>query len=53
MKAIFIGNFFFHKIPLYFRLYADFECDNQVNTSCIGNKLLTNIDKILCVMVII
>ena len=34
----------FHKIPLYFRIYADFECDNEINNSNIGNKT-TNIFK--------
>ena len=34
----------FHKIPLYFRIYADFECNNEINNSNIGNKT-TNIFK--------
>ena len=34
----------FHKKPLYFRLYADFECDNEKDNSKIGNKT-TNIYK--------
>ena len=36
---------YFHKIPLYFRIYADFECDNEIgNDSIMGNKT-TNIYK--------
>ena len=34
----------FHKNPLYFRIYADFEADNEKDTSIIGNKT-TNIYK--------
>ena len=34
----------FHKNPLYFRIYADFETDNEKDNSCIGNKT-TNIYK--------
>ena len=34
----------FHENPLYFSLYADFEADNEVDGSCIGNKI-TNIYK--------
>ena len=26
----------FHKNPLYFRIYADFEADNEINISGIG-----------------
>ena len=32
----------FHKNPLYFRIYADFEADNEKDNSIIGNKT-TNI----------
>ena len=28
----------FHKNPLYFRIYADFEADKQQDNSSIGNK---------------
>ena len=28
----------FHKNPLYFRIYADFEADNEKDNSSIGNK---------------
>ena len=28
----------FHKNPLYFRIYADFEADNEKDNTCIGNK---------------
>ena len=34
----------FHKNPLYFRIYADFEADNETDNSSIGNKT-TNIYK--------
>ena len=34
----------FHKNPLYFRIYADFEADNQKDNSIVGNKT-TNIYK--------
>ena len=28
----------FHKNPLYFRVYADFEADNEIDNFSIGNK---------------
>ena len=28
----------FHKIPLYFRIYGDFECNNKIEDSHIGSK---------------
>ena len=34
----------FHKNPLYFRIYADFEADNEKDNSIIGDKT-TNINK--------
>ena len=34
----------YHKNPLYFRIYADFEADNEKDISSIGNKT-TNIYK--------
>ena len=34
----------FHKNPLYFRIYADFEADNEKDNSSIGNKT-TNLYK--------
>ena len=34
----------FHKNPLYFRIYADFEADNEKDNSIIGNKT-TNVFK--------
>ena len=34
----------FHKNPLYFRIYADFEAVNESDNSSIGNKT-TNIHK--------
>ena len=30
----------FHKNPLYFRIYADFEADNEIDNSSIGNKTI-------------
>ena len=35
---------YFHKNPSYFRIYADFEADNEKDNSNIGNKT-TNIYK--------
>ena len=32
----------FHKNAKYFRIYADFEADNEKDNSCLGNKI-TNI----------
>ena len=34
----------FHKNPLYFRIYADFEPDNEKDSSTVGNKT-TNVWK--------
>ena len=31
----------FHKNPLHFRLFADFEADNETDNSIIGNKTTT------------
>ena len=31
---------YFHKNPLYFRIYADFEADNEKDNSKIGNKTI-------------
>ena len=44
MNHIFIGKKHFHKNPLYFRIYADFEVDNEKDNSKIRNKT-TNIYK--------
>ena len=33
---------FFHKNPLCFRIYADFDADNKIDNSSVGNKT-TNI----------
>ena len=44
MNHIFIGKKYFHKNPLYFRIIADFEADNEQDGSKIGNKT-TNIYK--------
>ena len=44
MILIFIGKKHFHKNPLYFRIIADFEVDNEVDGSNKGNKT-TNIYK--------
>ena len=32
----------FHKNPLYFRIYADFEADNEKDNSAVGNKTTNN-----------
>ena len=44
MNHISIGKKHFQKNPLYFRIYADFEADNEKDNSGIGNKT-TNIYK--------
>ena len=44
MNHIFIGKNIFIKLPLYFRVYADFECNNEIDNSNMGNKT-TNIYK--------
>ena len=38
MNNICIGKKHFHKNPLYFRIFADFEADNEVDGSSVGNK---------------
>ena len=35
----------FHKNPFYFRIYADFEADNEKDNSSIGNKTTNNYKK--------
>ena len=42
MNHIFVGKKHFHKNFLHYRIYADFEADNEVDNSNIGNKT-TNI----------
>ena len=42
MNHIFTGKKHFHKNPFYFRIYADFEADNEKDNSSAGNKT-TNI----------
>ena len=44
MNHIFIGKKHFHKNPIYFRIYADFEADKEKDNTCIGNKT-TNVYK--------
>ena len=41
----------FNKNPLCFRIYADFEADNEKDNSSIGKKLLIFINKIRYLMV--
>ena len=44
----------FHKNPSYFKIIADFEADNEIDDSCIGNKKkLIFVNKIQYAMVII
>ena len=43
----------FHKNPLYFRIIADFEADNEKDNSKIGNKTINIYKQILYLMVII
>ena len=31
---------YFHKLPIYFRVYADFECNNETDNSNMGNKTI-------------
>ena len=44
MNHIFNGKKHFHKNPVYFRIIADFEADNEKEDNVIGNKT-TNIYK--------
>ena len=44
MNLILNGKKHFHKNPLYFRIIADFESDNEIDCSNVGNKT-TNIYK--------
>ena len=44
MNLIYIGKSTFIKSPLYFRIYADFEADIEIENSSIGNKT-TNINE--------
>ena len=44
MKTHLLWKNRFHKNPLYFTLYADFEADNEIDISIIRNKT-TNIFK--------
>ena len=44
MDHIFIGKIIFHKNPLYFRIFADFEADIEKDNSSVGNNT-TNIYK--------
>ena len=43
----------FHKNPQYFRIYADFEADNETDNSSIGDKTTKIINKIRYLVVII
>ena len=43
----------FHKNPLNFRIYADFEADNEKDNSIIGNKTTNIYKRIQYSMVII
>ena len=44
MNSFFFGKKLFHQNPLYFRIIADFEADNEIDGSIVGNKT-TNIYK--------
>ena len=44
MNLIFFGKKHFHKNPICFRIIADFEAENEIDNSQIGNKT-TNIYK--------
>ena len=43
----------FHKNPINFRIYADFEADNEIDKSRIGKNQLIFINKIQYLMVIL
>ena len=43
----------FHKNPLFFRIIADFEADNEIDNSSVGKKTTNFISKIHYVMVIV
>ena len=43
-EPYFLWKKHFHKIPLFFRIIADFEADNEIDGSNVGNKT-TNIYK--------
>ena len=38
MNPIFIGKKHFHKNRHFFRIYADFESDNEIDNSSVRNK---------------
>ena len=38
----------FHKKPMYFKIYADFEADNEIDKTNIGTKQLIFINKTQC-----
>ena len=40
MNLIFIEKKHFYKNPLFFRMYADFEADNEEDNSCIGDRTI-------------
>ena len=40
MNPILIGKKHYHKNPLYFRIIADFEADNEIDGSNVGNKTI-------------
>ena len=53
VKHIFIGKIILIRIHLYFRIYADFQADNEIDKSKITKKKqLIYINKIQCLMVI-
>ena len=37
---IFIGKKHFHRIPKYFRTIVDFEADNEIDYSSLGNETI-------------
>ena len=41
MNPNFFGKNHFDKNPLYLRIIADFEADNEIDISIIGNKTIT------------
>ena len=53
IASYFYWKKYLHKNPLYFRLHADFEADNHIKNSDIGEKQLIILSKAHYIIVII
>ena len=53
MSLIYNGKKYFHNTPLDFRIFADFEADNETDNSSIGISQLSFVNKIRYVLDII